>query len=399
MPMNRISTTAKGWTDNVTCHGWFTKTFIPQATARRANPEEPIVLVLDGHASHKTPEMLRAAVENNIELYFLPPHTTHQLQPLDVGIFGPLQWKWQARCDDIISETNAEVPRSQFIKEYMGVCDEVFTADLIKSAWRKSGMWPLNPDRFSEKDFAPSKLMSYAACLPPSFPEVPDAPDMLVLMTGLDGNEGVSVGDDGRGNTPMPADEAMVQGVGDSDETMDEEADNGDEMGERVDGSDEDDGIGESDTEDSEMTREGVERMNPDEGREECIDGGEVSGSATAGEVNMASNAGRSLRYERQSYRLKILIFQHLLSSPPSTPTMLVGNHEMARIADLEAEVELLRSQLEEANSKLEAALAHTVCAGWEIKTLKQWVNSKSNKTKRKVPLWEIARITVNTYK
>ena len=75
--INRIATTEKGWTDNVTCHQWFTKTFIPQAIARRENPEDTIVLVLDNHASHRTPEMLRSAVENNIGLHLLPPHTTH----------------------------------------------------------------------------------------------------------------------------------------------------------------------------------------------------------------------------------------------------------------------------------------------------------------------------------
>ena len=256
-----------------------------RSTARRANPEEPIVLILDGHASHKTPEMLRAAVENNIELYFLPPHTTHQLQPLDVGIFGPLQRKWQARCDDIISETNTDVPRSQFIKEYMGVCDEVFTAELIKSAWKKSGMWPLDPHRFTEKDFAPSKLMSYAASLPPSFPEVPDAPDVL------------------------PADEAMVQGVGGDDETMDQEADGGDETGEGTDG----DRTGESDTEDSEMATEDVDGMNANDGRGECVGVGEVSGGPTMGEIDMAGIAGQLLRYERQSHRLKRLISSVLL--------------------------------------------------------------------------------------
>ena len=160
-----IVTTTKGWTDSMTCHQWFTKTFIPQVTTRRENPEEAIILVWDGHASHKAPEILKAAIENNIEFHFLPPHTTHQLQPLDVGIFGPLQRKWQERCDEIISETNTEVPRSHFVKEYMGVHNKVFTLDLVQSAWKKSGIWPLNPGRFGEKDFAPSKLMSYAACL------------------------------------------------------------------------------------------------------------------------------------------------------------------------------------------------------------------------------------------
>ena len=137
---NRIATTERGWTDNVTCHQWFTKTFIPQATAHRENPEEPIILVWDNHASHRTPEILRAAIEHNITFHLLPPHTTHQLQPLDVGVFGPLQRVWQKRCDDIINETNTEVPKSQFVKEYMDVCNRVYTPELIKSAWKKAGI-------------------------------------------------------------------------------------------------------------------------------------------------------------------------------------------------------------------------------------------------------------------
>ena len=160
----------------------------------------------------KTPEMLRAAVEHNIEFHLLPPHTTHQLQLLDVGVFGPLQCKWQERCDKIISETNMEVPRSQFIKEYMEVRNKVFTLELIQSAWKKSGMWPLNSKRFTKKDFAPSKFMSYAACLPPGYPQLSDTPDVLVPPPGSDKNEGV--GDRGS-----------------ADEVVDVEADDGNETG------------------------------------------------------------------------------------------------------------------------------------------------------------------------
>ena len=177
--INGIATMAKGWTDNVTCYEWFTKTFILQATAHHENPDKTIILVLDGYASHKTPEMFRATLENNIEFHFLPPHTTHQLQPLDVGVFGSLQRKWQERCNEIISETNMEVPRSQFVKEYMGIRNKVFTPELIQLAWKKAGAWPLNPQKFTEKDFALSKLMSYAAGLPLGYLEPHEMPDML----------------------------------------------------------------------------------------------------------------------------------------------------------------------------------------------------------------------------
>ena len=52
---------------------------------------------------------------------------------------------------------------------------------------------------------------------------------------------------------------------------------------------------------------------------------------------------------------------------------------------ELEEEVTILHSQLETANSKLETVLAHSVCANWEIKSLKECLNSKINTKKQKV--------------
>ena len=175
----RIATTAKGWTDTLTCHKWFEETFIPQATARRDDHNDPIVLMLDGHESHKSDEILGLAAKHNISLYFLPPHTTHRLQPLDVGLFGPLQRRWQERCDEVINDTGNEISKSEFIREYMGVRDEVFTGELIRSAWKTSGIWPPNPNRFTEEDFAPSQVLSYVARFPHGFPELPENPDLL----------------------------------------------------------------------------------------------------------------------------------------------------------------------------------------------------------------------------
>lgn len=386
MSINRIATTAKGWTDNVTCYEWFTKTFIPQATARRDNPKEPIVLVLDGHASHKTPEMFRAAIDHNIEFHFLPPHTTHQLQPLDVGIFGPLQRKWQDRCDEVISETNAEIPRSQFVKEYMDVRNEVFTEELIKSAWKKAGIWPLNPQRFTEKDFAPSKLLSYAASLPPGYPELPDAPDMLMLAQ--DGEEGEGAGDGvGRGDEG-PEDVVMGEEVGDDggadgegaggdDDNIDGEGTGGDdedhEMDENeaesdVDESDEetDDGRGDGVAGEGETTWRGVGATN------------DVSGDENVGRDNTPNNENQFLRYAKVLIVWIIVVHVSHSSTLPSAPPASPSSRDKVRIAELEKEVESLRSQLE-------TALAHAICAGWEIKSLQHRLNSKSKAKNRKV--------------
>jgi hypothetical protein len=52
------------------------------------------LLIYDGHSSHITSDMVEMVAANNIHLFCLPPHTTHRLQPLDVGIFRPVQKAW-----------------------------------------------------------------------------------------------------------------------------------------------------------------------------------------------------------------------------------------------------------------------------------------------------------------
>jgi DDE superfamily endonuclease len=90
-----------GWTDDFIGAEWFEKSFIPQSTARNKSGK-PILLVLDGHGSHETSEIIRLAELHNIVILCLPPHTTHKLQPLDVGVFGPFQRAWLDQCDCIV---------------------------------------------------------------------------------------------------------------------------------------------------------------------------------------------------------------------------------------------------------------------------------------------------------
>jgi hypothetical protein len=77
-----------GWTDNAIGLEWFLKCFLPESKARLY--KEYRMMVFDGHASHISSEVIRACVANKVILLCLPPHTTHLLQPLDIGLFAPL---------------------------------------------------------------------------------------------------------------------------------------------------------------------------------------------------------------------------------------------------------------------------------------------------------------------
>ena len=49
------------------------------------------LLVLDGHKSHVTLEVVRTAMESGLDIISLSSHTSHALQPLDVACFAPLR--------------------------------------------------------------------------------------------------------------------------------------------------------------------------------------------------------------------------------------------------------------------------------------------------------------------
>jgi len=78
-----------GWTSDETALYWLIEVFIPQTKPR--DPLEPRLLILDGHGSHETLEFMWECYLNNIYLLFLPPHTSHVMQPLDLTVFFPLK--------------------------------------------------------------------------------------------------------------------------------------------------------------------------------------------------------------------------------------------------------------------------------------------------------------------
>jgi hypothetical protein len=165
-----------GWTDDFIGAEWFEKSFIPQATARNTSGK-PILLILDGHGSHETSRILQLAEIHNIIILCLPPHTTHKLQPLDVGVFGPLQRAWLERCDCVVELTGLEMRREDFINEYMQVRQGSIRPSTIISAFKKSGIWPIDRTVFIDDDYAPSIPYSTEAQDFPSLPLDPNNSD------------------------------------------------------------------------------------------------------------------------------------------------------------------------------------------------------------------------------
>ena len=67
------------------------------------------MLLLDRHGSHCTYEFLDycEATTVNIIVYYLPPHTTHFIQPLDIVVFQPYK-HWHAEAINEATRTGCE---------------------------------------------------------------------------------------------------------------------------------------------------------------------------------------------------------------------------------------------------------------------------------------------------
>ena len=67
------------------------------------------VLLLDGHSLDYQPDLIRFAKDHNIILFCPSPHTTHESQPLDTAVFGPLKQNWQSACHEYMQSNPGKV--------------------------------------------------------------------------------------------------------------------------------------------------------------------------------------------------------------------------------------------------------------------------------------------------
>ncbi|XP_050676211.1 uncharacterized protein LOC126973109 [Leptidea sinapis] len=119
--------------------------------------EQPVLLLLDNHNSHVNFHVVEKAKVNNIIMLSFPPHCSHNLQPLDVGVYGPFknhlnraQTAWMYNHPG----------KTMTIHDLPGVVKDSLPLALnpvnIMSGFRSTGIWPFNPDIFQDSDYAPS---------------------------------------------------------------------------------------------------------------------------------------------------------------------------------------------------------------------------------------------------
>lgn len=84
--MAHFTVSHNGWSNNAIGLVWLQKVFERYTKPPRQTQKR--LLIVDGHSSHVNMAFVDWADQHGIILLILPPHTTHRLQPLDVGFFN-----------------------------------------------------------------------------------------------------------------------------------------------------------------------------------------------------------------------------------------------------------------------------------------------------------------------
>ena len=112
--------------------------------SRARCPGEPRLLILDGHVSHINYKFLSYCERNDIVVFCLPLHSTHLLQPLDVGLFSPLQTHYQKAVEDYFLTTSVGINRDIFFSLYKQARLHAYTIYNVTKAFEKTGICPFN---------------------------------------------------------------------------------------------------------------------------------------------------------------------------------------------------------------------------------------------------------------
>ena len=117
---------------------WFHNLLIPSLPVDR-----PILLILDGDLSHVSYEVRQLAIDNQIHMLKLPPHLTHLLQPLDVGVFKPMKAAWYSAVADFTRRNRHPLSKRHF-PEVLSTVWQKFNSETAKGGFRGCGIYPFN---------------------------------------------------------------------------------------------------------------------------------------------------------------------------------------------------------------------------------------------------------------
>jgi len=77
----------------------------------------------------------------------MPPHSSHLLQPLDVGCFAPLKKAYGRQAEDLMRNRITHITKLEFLPCFIRAYNAAITPSNIQGGFRGAGLVPFDPER------------------------------------------------------------------------------------------------------------------------------------------------------------------------------------------------------------------------------------------------------------
>lgn len=155
---------SNGWSNSEVFTHYLTTHFATYAGLRTQEDGHKTLILYDGHRSHVLLTLTEWAKEHNVILFVLPPHSSHLTQPLDVGVFGPFKRMLHAECQTYMRQhPGISITKHDIAKLTATPYTRALSTENLVSAFRKTGVFPLNKHAITAEQVAPATIYPSAA--------------------------------------------------------------------------------------------------------------------------------------------------------------------------------------------------------------------------------------------
>jgi hypothetical protein len=94
------------------------------------------LLVLDGHESHRSDAFEQYCKDQKIITLFMPAHSSHILQPLDLVCFAPLKKAYGSQIEKLVRDRISHITKEDFIPAFCDAFKKSMTENNILAGFQ-----------------------------------------------------------------------------------------------------------------------------------------------------------------------------------------------------------------------------------------------------------------------
>ena len=135
----------EAWLTQYLFFSWISYFINSLDSRKEMSPQNRHLLIVEGHNSHVTLEVVMKSMKVGLNLITLPSHTSHCLQPLDVSVFAPFKYGFKCYRDAwVLRNRGRKVGKHVLAIWVFTSLQKALTPVNIKVGFSSIRIWPLN---------------------------------------------------------------------------------------------------------------------------------------------------------------------------------------------------------------------------------------------------------------